>query len=527
MIALLLAATLFRTVPLLDNRFHPDEALYGSFARRIASGRDPLLSGVLVDKPPLGFYLMALGELIGGHGRSELGVRLPSLYAGVVGVALLYALGRRLYSARTAALAAGLLAASPFTILFSITLFLDSLLAAAVLWALAAAARQRWWALAAALALGFAIKQTALLFLPLVLTLALVRLPAHASPRAVLGLWWSAARRVVPALALTTLAIVAWDAARQYSIGFWSQGYADNMPGRLVRANEVLPRARAWLNLLYYATASRLLNAVALAGVAGRLVTGARAQRASLADGVLAGYVVAYLGAYWLLAFNVWDRYLLPLLPLIFLLMARGLLWLSGYAVNRLLLGLRTSSRRLHNLAQAVSHTSLLEAPPALEGKGAGGLGLPRRELVFTLLVSVALLPGALGAMRSAYPIGGDHGPYDGVDDAARYLASLPDGSVLYDHWLSWQWNYYLFDAPVYVAWMPTPEAFAADLLAFGAASPRFLAVPSWEQDAELRAAASSVGYAFAFRHASHRRDGTLGITIYQLVPDGASRVQP
>ena len=131
-VALLLAATFFRLAPLLDNRFHPDEALYGSFARLIASARDPLLANVLVDKPPLGFYLTALGLLLFGDG--EFGARLPSLYASVVSVALLFVLARRLYSRTTALLAAGLLAASPFAILFSITLFLDPLLTAIGLW---------------------------------------------------------------------------------------------------------------------------------------------------------------------------------------------------------------------------------------------------------------------------------------------------------------------------------------------------------------------------------------------------------
>jgi len=35
----LLAAALLRSLPLLDNRFHPDEALYAYFARLIASAR--------------------------------------------------------------------------------------------------------------------------------------------------------------------------------------------------------------------------------------------------------------------------------------------------------------------------------------------------------------------------------------------------------------------------------------------------------------------------------------------------------
>jgi 4-amino-4-deoxy-L-arabinose transferase-like glycosyltransferase len=488
-VALLLAATLLRTLPLLNNRFHPDEALYGSFARRIASGQDPLLAGVLVDKPPVSFYLTALSLLLIQNG--ELGARLPTLYASVVSVALLFVLARRLYRTPTALLAAGLLALSPFAILFSITLFLDPLLTAAVLWALCAAVRARWRGLAVALAVAFAIKQTALVFVPLALALSLVRLPAAAEPRAALRWLWPAFTRLAAALAIAAVAIFAWDAARMAPIGFWSQGYTDNVPGRFVRANEVLPRARAWLTLLHYGTASPLLNAAAVAGWLGLVLTGARSHgRAALADGLLSGYALLYLAAYWLLAFNVWDRYLLPLLPVLALLAARAIEWLVG--------AVQHAWRTLSHMESA--------RPRAVSG-------------VLVSLLGLALVPGALSAARSGYPIGGDHGAYDGVDSAARFLITLPPGTVLYDHWLSWQWNFYLFDAPVYVAWLPSPEALAADLEAFGHTSPRYFVAPSWEADAEMRAAAASAGFDFTPRHDSYRRDGSLSLTVYELSP--------
>ncbi len=492
-VALLLIATLLRTLPLLDNRFHPDEALYGSFARLIASGQDPLLAGVLVDKPPLAFYLTALSLLLFGNG--EFGARLPSLFASVVSVALLSVLARRLYSTAAAHLAAGLWAASPFAVLFSITLFLDPLLTAALLWALWAAARGRWRELAVAMALAFAIKQTALVFVPLALAFGLLRLPAGAGPRQAAARLWPARRRLVPALALAALAIFAWDAARQHPIGFWTQGYADNMPDRLARANEVAPRALAWVNLLHYGTASTALNLVGVAGWLGLLLTGLRARsRAVLADGLLSGFVLFYLAAYWLLAFNVWDRYLLPLLPLLCLLAARALLWLSDGLTRLVRLG-------------TVSKGAVRPHPHPLALAG------------LAVILVAALLPGAVTATRSGYPIGGDHGAYDGVDDAARFLSALPAGSVLYDHWLSWQWSFYLFDAPVYVAWMPSPDVLATDLTAFGHSSPRYLVVPSWEQDGELRAAAERVGFEFVPLHHTYRRDGTLSLTVYALAP--------
>ncbi|HEY4579405.1 MAG TPA: glycosyltransferase family 39 protein, partial [Candidatus Acidoferrales bacterium] len=181
----LLVAALLRSLPLLDNRFHPDEALYAYFARLIASGRDPLLSGVVVDKPPLSIYLNSLSLLVfGGH---EFAARLPNFYASLVGVALSFALARRLYDALTAQVATWVCALSPFAILFSIIVFIDPLITAFVLWGLWTAAgpgpiaTSRWNGLAFALA--FATKQTALVFLPLALGLRLLSLPPTASPR--------------------------------------------------------------------------------------------------------------------------------------------------------------------------------------------------------------------------------------------------------------------------------------------------------------------------------------------------------
>ncbi|MCC7362671.1 MAG: glycosyltransferase family 39 protein [Anaerolineales bacterium] len=478
-VAVVLAAAALRAAPLLANRFHPDEALYASFARRIASGQDPLLAGALVDKPPLPFYVSALSLL--AVGPTELGARLPSYFAGVVSVALAARLGRRLYGRATGLLAAALLAASPFAVLFASTAFIDPLLAAAGLWALDAAAAGRWKGAGAALAVAFAIKQTALLYAPLALALALWRLPARADGRTGRRALAQAAGPLLAGLALTTALVFAWDAARRPEIGFWQQGYSDNMPGRWVRAGEVLPRARAWLDLLGYGTASAVLNGLLVVGAPALVLWPAPASRAALADRLLAGYLLLYLAAYWLLAFNVWDRYLLPVLPLALLLLARVIV-----------VPLRWVTRRAGHWRRWI-----------VAGAAAGLLGVTAGP--------------AWAAARSAYPIGGDHGAYDGVDGAAAYLNSLPEGTVLYDHWLSWEWGFYLYGGPVYVAWLPTPEALAADLQAFGARSPRYLAAPSWEPEAEWRAAAAEAGYAFAPVYTAYRRDGAVTIRVYRL----------
>jgi hypothetical protein len=131
--------------------------------------------------------------------------------------------------------------------------------------------------------------------------------------------------------------------------------------------------------------------------------------------------------------------------------------------------------------------------------------------------LALLIVPASLKAAHSIYPIGGDHGAYDGIDGAAQYLRQLPYGTVLYDHWLSWEWSYYLFDGPVYVSWFPAPQALTTDLQAFGRSSPRYLAVPAWESAGEVRAAAAAAGYDSVTVYTAYRRDGAPTIVIYKL----------
>jgi 4-amino-4-deoxy-L-arabinose transferase-like glycosyltransferase len=419
-------------------------------------------------------------------------MRLPTLYASIVSVALTWALARRLYSRSVAHLAAWALALSPFAILFSITFFLDPLLTAFSLWGwwMTAAGRYRWGAVAWALA--FATKQTALLLLPLTLALALLTLPAGAKGWEVVRRLWRVTWPLMAGLALVTALILVWDALRHPPIGFWDQGYSDNMPGRFIRANELEPRARAWLDLLHYTTATPVLNIAFVVGLPLMwLYNLHRPARAALADIFILGYLILFLAAYWLLAFNVWDRYLVPLLPLLALLFARVMV--AGGRLGVGLLGMVAPASRVYG----------------------------QRVLVFLPLAFCLLcfLPATLRAAQSGYPIGGDHGAYDGIDEVARYVRNLPPEGVLYDHWLSWEFNYYLFDRPLFIAWFPTPDALATDLLSFGLTSPRYFVVPSWEADSEMRAAAARAGFQFAPLHTTTRRDGSVSFTLYQLVP--------
>ena len=498
LLAALLVAGRLSSAHLLENRFHPDEAHYAGFARLIASGpgHGLLLSHIIVDKPPLSFYVQGLSVAL--IGSSELALRLPSLLAGILNVALVYGLGRRLYRRPAAHAAAWALALSPFAAQFAITAFVDPLLTTLLLAALfLTAARHLLWA-AALLGLAFATKQTALFFVPLVLALDLWLLPRPVTLR-------SAGRRlprtvlpIIAALVLTAIVLVAWDFRRQAPISIWQQGYSDNISSQPISLAELRPRAAAILSLLAHYSDFGLINAIFLVGLAALMITGAlRRARSDRFDWLWAGYISGYLALFWLVPFNLWDRYFLPLLPLAALLAGRiaefiGRLLLAG---SQLLLrgrtGLTAQKRRL----------------------------LRAEQFLLPVLALAVILPPVAVADYDFSPVGGDHGAYDGIDSAAAFIQTLPPGAILYDHWLGWELEYYLFERAVPVVWFPDMAGLEHDLLAAPRGQPQYLIMPWWASEPDAKVAVGRAGRQLVAVHSSYRRDGIVSITVYQIAP--------
>ncbi|MBI5082457.1 MAG: glycosyltransferase family 39 protein [Chloroflexi bacterium] len=483
-------------MPLLQNRFHPDEALYASFARLIASGRDPMLHDVLVDKPPLPFYTMAASMMI--FGGNEFAARLPHLIASVISLALIYRVGESLYNRSTGALAVTLFALSPMAILFAITLFTDTMLIMFLLASILAITRRQWAWSGLWWGLAFACKQTAIFFLPLIAVICLI-LFVH--QRNLLGFKNLAGfinpitYFLLPAI-LCALLVFAWDILRQPSVSFWVQGYTDNNPNRLIRANELLPRLTEWINLSGYVSGSRLIDLIFLISLPFLLFSHRRPSVPALHDLALIGFALSFFAGYWLFAFNVWDRYLLVLTPIIALLIARVF-----YVIGNWLLVIKD---RLSNFQLP---TSNFQSP------------IPNLPLfIVHSSLFILLLPPAFTSSQSAFPIGGDHGSYDGIDQIAATLRSAPADSVLYDYWLSWEWRFYLFDNPLYVAWMPDTDAIQKDLKAFGKKSPRYIVAPSWVSFSETQTAIESANFKVEKIQTTTRRDGSPSFTLYQII---------
>jgi len=524
LLSILLLALALRLAPWGHNRFLEDEALYAYWGLQIATGADPMLNAEPVDKPPLHPYLLALSLRL--LGQNETAARLPGLMASMAGVALVYALGRtltpvppsstggclenipshrrarrerrgiieklsdlcvsavqtrtlsaastaegRLHTGRgeeVALLAALLLALSPFDILFASTAFTDPPMTAWVLAALLAAAQGHLGRAGLLAGLAAATKQQGLFFLPLVVVVASG--PPQSPPPRRAG--WL---RFFVGLALIAAGVIGWDAARLQRPGFFQQSLISYGGLGPIRPQALGERAVEWLRLVGLFWVSPWFNGL----LAGALLlwigcSGLRILPCPLSktEGALLIFVVGFLMLHWLVGFQVWDRYLLGLVPLLALLAARAFVALTG-------------------------------------GRGLTlGLGL---------VLAILLAGPVVRATRSEIPVGGDHGAYDGIDALAAWVrTSAPPGAVLYHHWLGYHYRFYLYGAPLRLHWYPDPADLVHDARVYRR-EPRYIAFPSFRDSAPMEAALADAGIHLVPVFQTTRRDGTVSFRLYRL----------
>ena len=467
--------------PLSSNRFHGDEAVYSSWGLDIASGRDLLVSSSPVDKPPLFLYIQALSFLL--FGPTEVAARLPSLVASLVSAGLIFGLGRSLYGRGVGLLAAWLWAASPFTILFAPTAFTDPLMVAWVLAGCLAAARGRVGWAGILLGLAAITKQQGIFFVPLALGLLYT---VNTKPAKLTFF-------IVAFLAVSGLA-VGWDVARARQPGLLVQSLVSY--GGLSIVWELAPER--WLGLigiLRYATGSSVLNGVMLTGLpllltldvllllgclracSGRAGDTSHQDQARV-DLILLAFVALFLVGHVLVAFGVWDRYLLGLVPWLALLLARVL----------------TLPRRLLNNSALSTLLSLL----------------------FIVCMLAFTLSPIRDAAASRFPIGGDHGAFQGIEQVVNYLKTVPADTTLFHRWLGWHWRFYLWGSPYDMRAWTSP----GDLAAQAAARPgarRYVVFPSWHSSTEARLALAEAGLAMREVQRAFRGDGSLSFVVYRI----------
>ncbi len=474
-VGVVLVAWALRLLPLLNTPLHPDEALYGYWGLLIGRGRDPWLVGGTVYKPPLLPYLVALSQAL--LGDTTIALRFPGLVAGLVCVPLVGVLAQALYREAGLGVSAGTaVALSPFGVVFSGTAFPDPIMVVLGVAGCVAAARgwMRWAGLL--VGLSFVTKQTGVVWWPLVMGIALAQ-----------GLRSGDAVRELAACCLVpTLMAFAWDRVRvaQGGDSFWSAGVVGYGGLRLIWSHELWPRLRAWVGLMRSLFLSTPVNGLVLMGML-MLVWDGLCRHPRTLDGfldqLLVSFCLVYALLHWLIAFPVWDRYLLPLLPILAVLLGRILMY--------------AALRWRRHVARSV-----------------GGM-------VGAVLLGLLLLVPAFRGSTGRSSLGAERANYQGIEDVLALFKELPEGAVVYHHWLGWHYHYALFDGPAYLAYWPTPGWLARDVQAFGKGDPRYIAFPAWESTVRVEQALQEVGYVLEPVLKAVGRDDSHGFTAYRVLP--------
>lgn len=451
LLLLVLLAFFLRIRGLFANSFHADEALFASWARHIAVWKDPLLVSQAVDKPPLLFYVQALFYPM--QGPVEWAARLPNFIASILLVPLTAVLFWRLYRDKWGlVVTAVVISFSPMAIQFSGSAFTDPLLTFWLVASLTASSRSARAPFVAGVFFGLAVitKYQGWLFLPLIVGIGWLAGYGRRD-------WQRWLAGLLPVLAL----LFVWEMARTGTFALWSRQISNYGGLRLAWSWELMLRLEEWYKLGL--TIVPLLLVFVLLGVLVWL--GVRALWVDDDDGRVDRLLVLFIGGYfffhWVVAVPVWDRYLLPLLPLIAIIFGRGVMVLREWLMR---MSPRATAKYL----------------PAL----------------ITCALVLALIIPANAGRYGRYPVGGRQPADEGAAKIAAYLQAAPYGTVLYDHWYSWQWRYHLFDKGVYVSWFPHEEALKRELLAFAAnEQPRYLALPNRPAALPLKRIAAEAGF--------------------------------
>ena len=436
-----------------------DEALYSFWARLVASGQDVMLERVAVDKPPVFIYTLA--RWFQWFGPSDAAGRSLNLLLSGLTMLALWLLARHLFGRQLALWTLAFFALSPFAISFAPTVYTDPMLTLWLVLALLAASWRLGLLAGLFLGLAFATKQSGLLFIPLiVLALTLGLEPGGVrQPKAP---WARVLHRARPFIAAGLSFYYVWFKVWQWDgwrilpaeiPDFWTQSWHSYGGLALIPPAQWPIRLHEWWQVWRWwggsAPGTLLLAGLAAVAVLAS-VRQARHQTSARWVLLLAAFVSGYLALHFFVSFQAWDRYLLPLAPLSALLAAYG-----GSVVWAWLMG-RAQIWRM----------------------GAA------------LLLISGLMLGAGRAAAAKMPVGGDHGAYAGLLDVAEYLqAHTPDErGVVYQRWLGWQWQWYLWQGPPLVYWADA-DMLLDDIDGRKWGYTRFVVFPAWRLPERARLA--------------------------------------
>ncbi len=463
------------------NRFHQDEALYAYFARLIASQQNIWLQTPLLDKPPLNYYLT--GATIGlfwvdpkNPLLAEFIAKLPHLFAATVSIVVLFQISKRLLNHEAAIVVTALFALAPYAISFATTLFAETLLTLTLLLALTTGMQQRFGWQGLWLSIACALKPTALYFFPILIGLSGIYLSTQNQQSS----WQKNVVKFGVTFISGILVLLSWQLLRPDSAPFWATGTEAYNPQRLIRADEVITRALLLASLWQHQFGSLALAVLSAPIVIWGVVDRTQSRLQQTVMLFIITFFVGYLAWHWLIAFNIRDRYFLPLTPFICIVFGWGI-----YQIQRTL-----NTQR--------------------------GLRVFGAVIIFSLLGL-----SSLHAATAQHPVGGDHGAYDGIARIAEDLRATPTGTVLYDLGLDWHWRFYLYESDIFIAWQPGPDNIAEDIQVHAKSdpNPRYVVTLDLQTEQELSQSLAEVDYQLALIQAPLNRFGQESLRLHQIVP--------
>ncbi len=432
--------------------FREDEAIYSFWALHFWHV-DPMFLTVWPDKPPVFLWLLAATFRL--FGTSQASARWLNILLSTATIPIVAATARHIWDGRTALVVALAFSLNPFAISLASTVYTDPLLVLAGSLALYLGLTTRaFWA---GLWLGLAImtKQQGVLYLPLVLGVLLQRSLVNVnSPRPMLRPIFG----FLLGLCMIILPILYWDSLRwTVAPSPWDLSVRNYGALALVSVTQWPQRLLAWADLAWYLTASWLVWASLGILIAWRLIQRRDAEtqrRKGKSDFLLSPFLLIML---WSLGFcalhvvstvQIWDRYLLPLAPVLALSV--------GWLVNKI--------------------NQLLSS---------------RAFILLLLIGSLCLLPPALLATTGKLPIGGDHGDYTGLTAALTWLThEYGNHVILYHRVLGWQYRFYLYDqvaaGDYELRWFPS-AVYLADNATKAPLRRKFFLQPDWSPIRDLK----------------------------------------
>jgi 4-amino-4-deoxy-L-arabinose transferase-like glycosyltransferase len=287
--------------------------------------------------------------------------------------------------------------------------------------------------------LAAATKYQAWLFLPLIIGLAFI------------GHWrWSLWKRLMVGILICLLIVLAWELIRSGTLTLINEQISSFGGLRLSYSWELWPRLEAWARQWRFVLDSEIISFFVILTLPLYLALLIHDEDKTTAiDQIFVLFLIAYFVLHWFIAIPAWDRYLLPLMPIVGLIFARFILRVAAFIKAEL---------------------------PILEEQKT----LIQNAVWFVPLILIVLLgQGIRDAYEGRLPVGGQPDADQGISSLVNELKSAPYGTVLYDHWYSWQLRYYLFESGTYISWFLDPDSLQEDLQVFGRnGNSRYLVAP-------------------------------------------------